>query len=310
MKYNDDMDCSKCGKKAIYEARYNGMRYCENHFAESVESRFKAEIRKQIRAGKEDRTVAVALSGGKDSSVLLYLIKKVLGKNKKIKVVAVTVDEGIEGYRNIELESAREICHALGVEHRVISFKSKFGITMDQVVQSDPFTVPCSHCGPMRRQTMNLLATRAEADYLALGINLDDYAQSVLMNVIKGDTVRMSRMAPHENQHDGLVKRVIPLWKIPEKEVLIYSILQGIKVDRLSCPYAGRAERNEIREIISGLEEKHPGTAYAIAKFGEEVKKSLASAGEYAHLGNCRICGTPTTSDICSVCRNLKQIPA
>ena len=157
---------------------------------------------------------------------------------------------------------------------------------------------------------MNLLATQADADYLALGINLDDYAQSVLMNVIKGDTVRMSRLAPHENQQEGLVKRIIPLWKIPEKEVLIYSILHGIKVDRLSCPYAGRAERNEIREIISGLEEKHPGTTYAIAKFGEEVKKSIAPTGRYTHLGNCRICGTPTTSDICSVCRNLKQIPA
>lgn len=304
------MNCSKCGKKAVYEARYSGMNYCEDHFAESVESRFKTEIRKQIRIGREVKTVAVALSGGKDSSVLLYLIKKVLGKNKKIKIVAITVDEGIEGYRNLELESARKLCDDLGVEHKVISFKSKYGTTMDKVVQSDPSTIPCSHCGPMRRQTMNLLATQADADYLALGINLDDYAQSVLMNVIKGDTVRMSRLAPHENQQEGLVKRIIPLWKIPEKEVLIYSILQGIKVDRLSCPYAGRAERNEIREIISGLEEKHPGTAYAIAKFGEEVKKSIAPAGRYTHLGKCRICGTPTTSDICSVCRNMKQIPA
>ena len=202
------MNCSKCGKKAVYEARYSGMNYCDDHFAESVESRFKTEIRKQIRIGREVKTVAVALSGGKDSSVLLYLIKKVLGKNKKIKIVAITVDEGIEGYRNLELESARKLCDDLGVEHKVISFKSKYGTTMDKVVQSDPSTIPCSHCGPMRRQSMNLLATQADADYLALGINLDDYAQSVLMNVIKGDTVRMSRMAPHENQHDGLVKRV------------------------------------------------------------------------------------------------------
>ena len=310
MKYNDDMDCSKCGKKAVYEARYSGMKYCENHFTESVESRFKSEIRKQIRLGKDGKTIAVALSGGKDSSVLLYLIEKVFGKNKKVKVVAVTVDEGIDGYRNIELDSARQLCQNLGVEHRIISFRSKYGLTMDEIVQSDPLTVPCSHCGPMRRQTMNLLATQVDADYLALGINLDDYAQSVMMNVIKGDTARMSRMAPHENQHDGLVKRIIPLWKIPEKEVLIYSILQGIKVDRISCPYSGRAERNEIREIISGLEEKHPGTAYAIAKFGEEVKKSFAPTGKYPHLRKCRICGTPTTSDICSVCRNLKQITA
>ncbi len=303
------MICSHCEEKAIYSARYNGMNLCRYHLEGSIEKRVKQEIRSQVSFSGPKTRIAVALSGGKDSSVLLYLLHKILGERRNLELTAVTVDEGIKGYRDTELIGARKICSDLGVDHRIISFKERFGRDMDEISILDPGTIPCSHCGPMRRQVLNVLASEAEADYIALGMNLDDYAQSVFMNVIKGDVPRMARLSPHDEPNELLIRRILPLKRIPEKEVMIYALVNGIKAERIWCPYYGRAERNEARDIITGLEEKHPGTAFSIANFGDAVKQSLKH-----HPGNkltrCRICGNPTESDICSVCRNLDRLDA
>ncbi len=300
------MECSRCNSKAIYSARYSGMNYCRKHFEENFEKRVKHEIREQVRFKQSRNRIAVALSGGKDSSVLLFMLQKILGERRNLELFAVTVDEGIAGYRDKEMISATKLCALLGIEHVTLSYREKYSITMDEIVSRDADAIPCSHCGPMRRQVMNQLALSVDADYIALGINLDDYSQSVMMNVIKGDTDRMARMAPHDQSGSGLVPRILPLRKIPEKEVMLFAMLNGIKEDRISCPYYARAERNEVREILSDLEERHPGTMYAVSKFGDSTKAAL-KLGISGQLTNCRICGNPTEYEICSVCKNLEQ---
>lgn len=302
------MICSRCDNTAIYSAYYSGENLCRSHLEQSIERRVKQEIRSQVSFRKEVTKIAIAFSGGKDSSVMLYLLHKLIGNRKNLELTAVTVDEGISGYRNVEMEGASRLCSKLGISHRILSFSKKYGITMDEIAKLDSETIPCSHCGPMRRQVLNILAREVDADYIALGMNLDDYAQSILMNVIKGDVSRMARLAPHDEPSDLLVRRILPLKKIPEKEVMIYALVNGIKAERIWCPYYGRAERNEAREIITELEEKHHGTAYSIAKFGDSVKQSLKKKEDSVKLGRCKICGSPTESDICSVCRNLERL--
>jgi uncharacterized protein (TIGR00269 family) len=302
------MICSRCDSTAIYSAYYSGENLCRKHLEQSIERRVKQEIRSQVSFGKEKTRIAIAFSGGKDSSVMLYLLHKLIGNRRNLELTAVTVDEGISGYRNVEMEGAKRLCSELGISHRVLSFSEKYGRTMDEIARLDREAIPCSHCGPMRRQVLNILAREVDADYIALGMNLDDYAQSILMNVIKGDVSRMARLAPHDEPDDLLVRRILPLKRIPEKEVMIYAIVNGIKAERIWCPYYGRAERNEAREIITALEEKHPGTAYSIAKFGDAVKHSLKNRENNVRLGRCKACGNPTESDMCSVCMNLERL--
>lgn len=300
------MQCSQCSNKAIYEVKYSGASLCEDHFVRFLERRVRKEIRSQMQLGSTDRTLAVALSGGKDSSVLLYLMHKFLNKQKNIRIVAVTVDEGIRGYRDTELESARKLCENLGVDHRVLSFADEYDLTLDDIVRKDPVSIPCSHCGPMRRQVMNTVAAGVNADYILLGINLDDYAQSALMNVIRGDVDRMRRMAPHSEKRSGLIPRILPLKQIPEKEIMTYAILKGIKQNSVWCPYYSRAERNETREMISRLEENHPGTSHSIASFADSFKEAIGSSDDF-DLHPCSRCGKPTYGKLCSVCRNLEK---
>ena len=302
------MECSLCRGKAVYEAKYNGTHLCRKHFNDSVERRFKHELRKQVDLRAEHIEISVAISGGKDSSVTLFLLDKFLGNRENIDLKAFTIDEGIAGYRDTGLESARLLCKKLGVEHRTLSFKGAFRMTMDEIVRRDPETIPCSHCGPMRRKLMNIESLEYASDYVALGINLDDYAQSILMNVVKGDFERMMRMAPHSTRKDGLVRRIVPMRRIPEKEVMLYAVLNGVQFDGGWCPYYERAQRNSFRSMVTDIEEQNPGAKFAIANFLDGLRDHTATDRGKIVMGKCVRCGAPSTGDLCSVCASMEAL--
>ena len=305
------MNCSICNNKAVYEVKYNGSYLCKKHFTQYVEKRVKREIRNQINFdNKKNIKISVAISGGKDSSATLYLLNKILGNRRNLELTAFTVDEGIAGYRSSGLEKAEKLCNSLNIKHDVISYKENFGYTLDEIMEIDKKTISCSHCGPMRRNLMNKISEYNESDYVALGLNLDDYAQSILMNVTKGDVSRYIRMAPHKYTREGLVPRILPLRKIPEKEVVLYAILNNIDFDHSWCPYYNMAQRNTYRDIIDKLETETPGTRYAIVKFFDETRGPLRDyyQQENIKLNKCRICGAPTAGDICEVCKDLENI--
>lgn len=303
------MKCSLCSNNSVYEVRYNGSSLCSEHLSSFVERRVKKEIRQQLPVGNRRTRISVAMSGGKDSSVTLYLLHKILSDRKNIELSSFTVDEGIEGYRPPGILAAQKLSNQLGVTHSVVSYKEKFGHTMDQIVSADGgLTIPCSHCGPMRRQLMNIVSEVQSADYVALGINLDDYSQSILMNVAKGDAQRMARMAPHGSVQNGMTPRVLPLRRIPEKEVMLYAVLNGIDFEGGWCPYYAQANRNRFRSIVSTLEEENPGTKFAIVNFHDTIKESLRGQFPQTELGKCRKCGLPTTSELCPVCLDLEKI--
>ncbi len=295
------MECTLCGREAVYEARYSGELLCMSHFMESVERRIKREIRDQVNFSGRRIRIAVAISGGKDSSVTLFSLAKHFSGRDDVDLTAFTIDEGIEGYRSAGLQTARRLSAELGIPHKTISFDEVFGTTMDKVVRTMPEVIPCSRCGPMRRQIMDAESLRIEADYVALGLNLDDYSQSILMNVARGDVDRLARMAPHRTSKEGMVRRILPLRRIPEKEVMLYAILKKIEFDSSWCPYYGKAQRNTFREVIETLEERHPGTKYAILNFQEKIRP-LISSDDKKEINKCQLCGRPTSGNVCSVC--------
>lgn len=297
------MKCSICGKESVISIPYMNESLCSSHFLEHFESTFMKEVRRQIKIGPKGGTVSVALSGGKDSSVTLFLLHKILSPRKKVKLRAFTVDEGIAGYRDRSIETARELCRSLGVEHTVVSFRDQFETTMDEEVTDLEERTPCAVCGPMRRQLINMAALEQESDYVALGLNLDDMAQSVLMNVARGDVERILRMAPHMRSVNGLVRRVVPLRRLSEREVVTYALLKNIKYDAGWCPYYSQAQRNLFRKIVSEIEEKYPGSKLAMIRLQENLSGAMFISDEPS-VGTCKRCGKPSSGELCSVCLN------
>ena len=300
------MRCSRCDSEAIIDQPYRGAHACSAHFRESVEERVRREMHRQLPRFSRG-TVAVALSGGKDSGVALSLAHRYFRRRPTVRVVAVSVDEGIEGYRAGTLAAARELTRSLGVEHHVVTALEGIGTTTDRTAAELPETVPCSFCGVWRRRLLNRAAREVGADALVLGFNLDDLAQTVLMNLVHGDLDRLVRMAPHRVRQPDLVPRVAPLAQVPEREVYLYARMRGIPFDHGECPHAGRAARNLFREVVWQLEEAQPGTRQSLLRTHERlVTRFLADPGSVAAPNRCRACGEPSASGLCRACEYLE----
>lgn len=297
--------CSKCAAEAVTYIRYNGNSLCQQHFTEYVDKRIKKEIRAQLDIGS-GKHIAVAISGGKDSSVTLVALAKVLGDRRDIRLTAFTVDEGIARYRPATMEKVEQLTTRLEIEHHVVSFLDEVGTTMDELAPISADQSPCSFCGVFRRRCMNKAAKMLGADIVATGHNLDDTAQSVMMNFMRGDVERLARLGPHLVVQPGLVPRIEPLRSIPEKESYLYALLNGIEFSDDECPYAGAALRNEYRAMIDDMEEKHPGTKYSIVSSYDAIRPALKDRFRAAVMGRCA-CGEPTCNRRCMACEMVEK---
>ena len=302
-----DMACDRCDSPPVEWIRYSGEHLCRGHFLDFVERRVKREIRSQVDLHGGDR-IAIGMSGGKDSSTTSALLAKFLGDRRDIELIGITIDEGITSYRPQGIEYARRLCARLGIEHRVLAYAESVGHSMDEVVTLDPEAIPCSYCGPFRREALNRAAREVGADYVATGLNLDDTAQSILMNIARGDIEKLARMGPHETRQPGLVPRIQPLRMIPEKEVYLYALLRGIEFHDATCPYAERAQRGRFRDIVHRLEEDSPGTRHAILRGYDQMRPLLQAKYPPATLNACARCGEPTVNVICKACELRERI--
>jgi uncharacterized protein (TIGR00269 family) len=298
--------CSKCGLRAVTFIRYNGTHLCHQHFVEYVEKRVKREIRKQLPIEGEMK-IAIGLSGGKDSSVALVMLQKILEDRRDVEIHAISVDEGIEGYRPHSLEKAAELTEELGVQHHIIYFQDEFGTSMDAIAPHSGFRTPCTFCGVLRRKCLNKKAMEIGANVIATGLNLDDTVQSIMMNFTRGDVERLARLGPHVKVQPGLIPRIQPLRSIPEKESYLYAILEGIGFSDDTCPYSDPALRNDYRDIIDSLENRSPGSRFSILASYDAIAPLLRESYPPAKLNTCQ-CGEPSLGTKCKACELLDEL--
>jgi uncharacterized protein (TIGR00269 family) len=299
--------CDKCTKPAVTFIRYSGAHLCKTHFNEFFEKRVKKEMRKQFRL-QNNEVVALAVSGGKDSVVMMHVLHDILKDRKDLEFHAITVDEGIEGYRPESIEYAKKSAEDLGIPLHIVTFSDLMGTTMDEIFKLPIKTTPCSYCGVFRRKALNTKAKELGATRLATGLNLDDTAQSILMNLLRGDVAKLARLGPHKKIQEGLVPRIQPLRLIPEKECYLYAMLNKIEFYDGECPYSERALRGKYRDILNTLEKDNPGTRHALLQSYDSITDALMNYYPPAELNECQECKEPTLSELCKSCSMLKDL--
>jgi uncharacterized protein (TIGR00269 family) len=306
--------CTLCKRRDTFFFRpYSGERLCKECFAESIEAKVKATIAKYQMFDFDDR-IAVAVSGGKDSISLLHALANMERLHPKASLVAVTVDEGIKGYRNEALEIAAANCKKLSIDHHVVSFKELFGSTLDEIVtraqlKGKKELTSCAYCGVLRRRALNVAARDVGADKIATAHNLDDEVQTILMNVFRGDITRLAQEKPVTDEvHPQFVRKVKPFCEIPERESTLYAYVKDVRFQDTPCPYASEALRNDVRVMLNRMEEKHTGTKFTVFKSIERIRPALDELVEKEDFRECVECGEPSSSDLCRTCEMLRQI--
>ena len=264
-------------------------------------------IRKYQLFSRKDKIV-VAVSGGKDSTVLLYVLKK-LGYN----VEGITIDAKIGAYTEKNLENLKSVCKKYEIKLQVVSFREEFGHSLcyirDVLKEKGYNYSSCMLCGILKRYLLNKYAKKLKFDYLATGHNLDDEAETMTMNLFRNDFKLARRQGPIVGvvRSKKFVQRVKPLYFLKNAETKRYSQIMIFPVNYEICPCSVKAYRREYRNIFEEFEKKHPDFKYNIIKFQEQMKNSLKKEKK-AEINTCEICGQACSQEICKACTIFKEL--
>ncbi len=300
-------ECLRCRGKAFYTRPYSGETLCSSCFTDSIMEKTRKTISKYRMVTRGDR-IAVAVSGGKDSLSLLKAMKS-LSEAGGYHLVAISVDEGVAGYRDEALSHARSLTKELGVEHHTVSYKQLFGFSLDEALdwKDERETSSCSFCGVFRRRAIDEAAVAADASVVATAHNLDDFVQTFLMNLMHGDVARLGWLDPNYSDDSFPVRRVKPFMEIYEQEVALFAFQSGVQFQSVSCPYMHEGLRSEVRDYLNRMEADHPGIKNVLLRSSLDVISRYAREGD-KHSIPCSNCGKPSSSGLCNVCRMQAEI--
>jgi tRNA 2-thiocytidine biosynthesis protein TtcA len=254
-------------------------------YKSALETRLAKKVTKAITEYnliEDGDRVMVGLSGGKDSWALINILD-VLRKRAPISfsIVAVTVDSGYDGHRHDLITST---CEQRGWECRIEH--TEIGAVMDDLLNG---ATPCSLCARLRRGVLYRLAAEVGATKIALGHHLDDFVETLLLNLFFAGSLKAmpARLVSDNGEH--VVIR--PLVYVTEAEARTYAKEEALPIVSCCCPACGdlSLQRQRVKRLIAQLEIEHP-----------EVKNSMIRAlGNVAsrHLLDTRLNPLPELAD-------------
>ncbi len=288
------MKCELCEKKAISTKPS----LCAEHFDAYVLNNVQKTISRFQLFTKQTKLL-VAVSGGKDSLGVLDILQR-LGYHVK----GLFINEGIEHYREHSVVDLELFCTSKNIVVQTVSFQDTYGFTLDDAMKTKKVHA-CTICGTFRRQLLNRYAQGS--DVLVTGHNMDDEAQTILINLARGNTNMLFRQGPLTTNSEFFVQRAKPFYFLSEKHVLLYTLLRDIKTQFGECPYASSSYRVSVRDELNFWEAKHPGTKKNILETYLRLKTASAQKKNFSSLQSCKLCGQPSEEEICKACE-FKQL--
>ena len=299
------MKCDKCENTAVYSRKYSGENLCSECFSNSILHKAAKTISK-YKMIKNNELVCVAVSGGKDSLVLLDILNK-MSKTHSFRIFVVTIDEGIPGYRDEALKIVEKFCAQLKIEHKTFSYKKLFDLTLEESLElrDDHKLSSCSICGTFRRRALDHAAKTINADVIATGHNLDDTLQTFLINILSGDAKKIGWMNPDTSSKKA--RKIKPLSEIYESEIVFYAFTNNLPFQTEPCPHMNEGIRTEIREFLNSLELNHDGIKNNMYRTVLKISQITNKTSD-KEKRLCLVCGNQCTSRICSVCNMLTNL--
>lgn len=290
------MRCRTCRAKAVAEVRRFNLAFCASHYVEWFEEQVRRTLRRHRMLRPGDR-VLVAVSGGKDSLALWEVLAR-LGYGP----TGFHIQLGIGDYSRRSREVTERFARERGLPLIVVDLAQEFGLGVPELAQVLQ-RVPCSGCGLSKRYLMNRVAHERGFTVVATGHNLDDEAATLLGNLLHWQTEALARQSPVLEEGEGLVRRVKPLFLMSEKDTATYALLRGIDYIAEECPHAEGALSLVYKEALNRIEAESPGTKYRfLLGFLDRLRPLLEGTGA-PDLRACRVCGYPTTGEVCAFCR-------
>ncbi len=211
----------------------------------SIEGQVRKAIEEYDMIQEGDR-IAVALSGGKDSVTLLYLLKNLQRYYKNhFEIKAISINPGFEGF---DEDILKKVCEKIEIPLKIEKTDIK-QIVFDERKEKNP----CSLCANFRRGALNTVAKELDCNKIALGHNQDDVLETFLMNLIY--TGSISTFSPVSYMDRSKVTLIRPLIYVSEKETKSFIKRNEISIMPKVCPMDGISSRENISKLLKELEE-------------------------------------------------------
>ena len=193
--------------------------------------------------------VAVGVSGGKDSLLLLYALALYRRFSPHpFRLTAVTITMGLEPF---DLSGVRALCERLEVDYVVR--ETEIGkIVFEERAEKNP----CALCARMRRGALLDLCAEIGADTLALGHHRDDALETLLLSLLYEG--RVHTFHPVTRFEDRGLKQIRPLIYLPEGHVVRLAHRLALPVVPSPCPANGNTARAEMKELLDALCRRRP----------------------------------------------------
>lgn len=217
---------------------------------------------------EENDKIAVGVSGGKDSLVLLYALH-LLSKYypKKFSIVAVTLDPCFEN-RDSDFSAIENFCKENGIEY-YIKRTELFNVVFVNREEKNP----CSLCARMRRGILHDMAKLYGCNKIALGHHLDDAVETFFMNLFQGGTLSCFSPVTYLSNKD--ITMIRPLISLTENEVENACRRNALPVTKSNCPVDKETTREETKNLVKTLERDYPA-----------LKTKIISAMKKENLSN------------------------
>ena len=271
----------------------------------NIETKTKETISKYKLLNKKDKVV-VALSGGKDSTSILYILHK-LG----YKVQALMIDLYLGNWSRKNKTNMEKFCSELNIKLTIIDLKKELGsgiCFIKSVLKEKQNLTGCAVCGVIKKYLLNKWAKKLKADKIVTGHNLDDEAQTIFMNFLKGNILLGANSTPATGTPiKGFVQRVKPFFFVPESEIKKYSLKNKLPALYERCPCAFGTYRVETRAWLNKIPDKQK--LKIVKNFQKQIPKLQAKLKTHKTIQKCTKCGEPASGEICSACKiftNLK----
>jgi cytoplasmic tRNA 2-thiolation protein 1 len=267
--------CELCSHtRAVIVRPKNRQKLCKACFI----SIFEQEVHETITTStlfQPGERIAIGASGGKDSTVLASLLKTLNDRfGYGLKLLLLSIDEGIKGYRDDSLETVKRNAIQYAMPLKIVGYDELYGWTMDQVVAQVGKKGNCTYCGVFRRQALDRGAAKLGVRHVVTGHNADDVAETVMMNLLRGDLPRLARATSIVTASPASeTKRSKPLKYAYEKEIVLYAHHKKLDYFSTECIYSPEAFRGSARTLIKDLEKIRPSSILDIVRSGEDMAK-------------------------------------
>ncbi len=289
------MKCIRCKKQAEVELKSHNAAFCRDCFLYFFENQVLKAIKSFRMFTRKDK-ILVAASGGKDSLTLWNVLLD-LGYNAD----GLFVHLGIEGFSDIAKGKVERFAKERNAKLVVVNLKDE-GIPIPEVKKKTRRVV-CSLCGQIKRYYFNMVGLKEGYDVLATGHNLDDEVSRLFSNVLHWKMEYLVDQSPVLPSEEGLLKKVKPLYRVTEYETSVYAFFKGLDFVDIECPYSKGATFTMYKKHLNQIEFSSPGTKIDFYQGFLKNLKPILEKREEKVKNRCKICGYPTFSDVCSVCR-------